>query len=307
MNIRPVILFFLFSFLMNGFLFALECFNVGCFQTSPDQSVLKINFALLKIDFFFIDQSLSVIKQRTTMEKESNENLHESSTDVSSSDPSLIFAQSIHVKRPMNSFMVWSRVQRRKMATENPKMHNSEISKRLGIEWKQLNEEDKRPFIDEAKILRALHMKEHPDYKYRPKRRPKTLSTCSATCKTEYKSQSRHTLSNTSLLSNQTGLLSQASHSTIKHDAPAVHSYMYNQAGDPSAMAQAFEKATVLAASLFSNSFATKLNELNTYAPYQTLAHMFNNFQTSMNASQGLTNINPNKPSQSSLIKSSQN
>lgn len=79
-----------------------------------------------------------------------------------------------HIKRPMNAFMVWSQIERRKICEQTPDMHNAEISKRLGRLWKMLSDSERQPFIDEAEKLRLLHSQEYPDYKYRPrKKKPK--------------------------------------------------------------------------------------------------------------------------------------
>ena len=76
-----------------------------------------------------------------------------------------------HVKRPMNAFMVWSSIKRKIHSQANPKLHNSEISKRLGAEWKLMDEKEKEPFVKKSKELQEQHSRDHPGYKYKPRRR----------------------------------------------------------------------------------------------------------------------------------------
>jgi len=81
------------------------------------------------------------------------------------------------IKRPMNAFMVFSQLERRKIVQLAPDMHNAEISKYLGARWKRLTENERRPFIDEAERLKMLHLREYPDYKYKPRKRAKKGSS----------------------------------------------------------------------------------------------------------------------------------
>ena len=73
--------------------------------------------------------------------------------------------------------MVWSQLERRKIIESFPDSHNAEISKNLGKKWRELTEEQRRPFVEEAERLKMLHLKEFPQYKYQPKKKPRMMKT----------------------------------------------------------------------------------------------------------------------------------
>ena len=76
--------------------------------------------------------------------------------------------------------MVWSQLERRKIIESFPDSHNAEISKNLGKKWRGLTEEERRPFVEEAERLKMLHLKEFPQYKYQPKKKPRMMKTVGA-------------------------------------------------------------------------------------------------------------------------------
>ncbi|XP_042235961.1 transcription factor SOX-8-like isoform X2 [Homarus americanus] len=85
----------------------------------------------------------------------------------------------VHVKRPMNAFMVWAQEARRKLSCSHRQVHNAELSKSLGRIWRGMTEDQKRPFIERADHLRRKHKQEYPDYKYQPRRRKENVKTVS--------------------------------------------------------------------------------------------------------------------------------
>eukprot|EP00041_Stephanoeca_diplocostata_P016776 m.331593 g.331593 ORF g.331593 m.331593 type:complete len:345 (-) comp20482_c0_seq1:349-1383(-) len=84
------------------------------------------------------------------------------------------------IARPMNSFMVFAQEYRAQLRTTHPEIDNKEISKMLGQKWKNLTEQEKKKYVNEAERLAEQHKKDHPDWKFvraPPRKKPKAGST----------------------------------------------------------------------------------------------------------------------------------
>ena len=79
------------------------------------------------------------------------------------------------VRRPMNAFMVYAQVARKKVAGKYPNLSYRKLSKTLGELWRMLDDEERKPFVEEADRLRREHKRAHPTYKFKPQRRRKKV------------------------------------------------------------------------------------------------------------------------------------
>ena len=86
-----------------------------------------------------------------------------------------------HIKRPPNSFILWSSEKRhmRNIIDKNKlksKLNNAVLSKLLGDEWANVPTETKLKYKIKADNLKLEHKIKYPDYKYEPKPRFKPKS-----------------------------------------------------------------------------------------------------------------------------------
>jgi len=120
-----------------------------------------------------LGQSMNLVMQKSAKRQVFGSFLVTKESNTPYSDATKTKHDGDYVKRPMNAFMIFSHYERKKIIENEPNIHNAEVSKRLGKRWKELEESEKNPYVQEAERLRLLHLQEYPGYKYQPKKKVK--------------------------------------------------------------------------------------------------------------------------------------
>ncbi|KAI8912590.1 high mobility group box domain-containing protein [Gorgonomyces haynaldii] len=67
-------------------------------------------------------------------------------------------------KKGLSAFMIFSQENRPKIKEENPEASFGELGKLLGQKWKELDEEDKKPYQEKAEADKARYEKQMSEY-----------------------------------------------------------------------------------------------------------------------------------------------
>lgn len=66
------------------------------------------------------------------------------------------------IKRPLNAFMVWSRIHRQALSKARPHTRTTDASILLGSAWSKLTDEQKQPYYNVAYKLKKMHEQQFP-------------------------------------------------------------------------------------------------------------------------------------------------
>ncbi|KAL2184859.1 hypothetical protein L209DRAFT_744144 [Thermothelomyces heterothallicus CBS 203.75] len=74
------------------------------------------------------------------------------------------------IPRPRNAFILYRQHHQARVVQQNPRLANPEISKIIGEQWRAESEEAKSQWKLLAEEEKQRHQRQHPDYRYQPRR-----------------------------------------------------------------------------------------------------------------------------------------
>ena len=83
-------------------------------------------------------------------------------------------------KRPLTSYMIYSQEMRKKLLEKDSTLKVTEVAKKVGALWKELSEDQKKPYIEKAEALKEVYKKQKEEYDAshdtKPKKKTKKAS-----------------------------------------------------------------------------------------------------------------------------------